>query len=155
MSSMIRRNRNFFPAFSRLWDDDDFFNRGMMNWGSSNFSNSDTTLPAVNIKETENSYEVEMAAPGMRKEDFRIELDNNVLTISSEKSEESQDGDEKEKYSRREFSYQSFQRSFSLPKEVVDEDKIEAHYRDGVLRLSIPKKEKAKQKPPRKIQIAE
>jgi len=153
MSSLIRSNRNFFPAFSSLWDDDEFFNRSLMNWGVSNFSNSDTTLPAVNIKETENSYEVEMAAPGMKKEDFKIELDNNVLTISSEKSEGWEDNG-KDKYSRREFSYQSFQRSFSLPKEVVDEDKIEAHYKDGVLQLSIPKKEKAKQKPPRKIEIA-
>ena len=152
MSSLIRRNRNFFPAFSRLWDDDDFFNRGMINWDT-NFSNSDATLPAVNIKETENSYEVEMAAPGLKKDDFKIELDNNVLTISSEKSEETQEGNGNEKYSRREFSYQSFQRSFTLPKEVVDEDKIEAHYREGVLQLRIPKKEKAKQKPPRKIKI--
>ena len=154
MSSLIRRNRNLFPAFSRLWDDDDFFNRGLINWGTSNFSNSDSTLPAVNIKETENSYEVEMAAPGMKKEDFKIELDNNVLTISSERTEESQEGNGKDRYSRREFSYQSFQRSFSLPKEVVDEDKIEAHYMDGVLQLSIPKKEMAKQKQPRKIKIA-
>jgi HSP20 family protein len=152
MSSLIRRNRNFFPAFSRLWDDDDFFNRGMINWDT-NFSNSDATLPAVNIKETENSYEVEMAAPGLKKDDFKIELDNNVLTISSEKSEETQEGNGNEKYSRREFSYQSFQRSFTLPKEVVDEDKIEAHYREGVLQLRIPKKEMAKQKPPRKIKI--
>ena len=153
MSSLIRRNRNFFPSFSRIWDDDDFFNRGMINWGTSNFSTSDTTLPAVNIKETENSYEVEMAAPGMKKEDFKIELDNNILTISSEKSEESHEDDGKEKYSRREFSYQAFQRSFTLPKEVVDEDKIEAHYKEGVLQLTIPKKEKAKQKQPRKIEI--
>ena len=151
MSSLIRRNRDLFPAFSRLWDDDDFFNRGMINWGTSNFS--DTTLPAVNIKEKETSYEVEMAAPGMKKEDFKIELDNNVLTISSEKSEDYQDDNEKERYSRREFSYQSFQRSFTLPKEVVDEDKIEARYKDGVLQLTIPKKEKAKQKQPRKIEI--
>jgi len=154
MSSLIRRNRNFFPSFSRLWDDDDFFNRGMVNWDTSNFSNSDATLPAVNIKETEDSYEVEMAAPGMKKGDFKIELDNNVLTISSEKSEESKEGNENERYSRREFSYQSFQRSFTLPKEVVDEDKIEAHYKEGVLQLRIPKKEKAKQRPPRKIEIA-
>jgi HSP20 family protein len=125
----------------------------MINWGTSNFSTSDTTLPAVNIKETDNSYEVEMAAPGMKKEDFKIELDNNTLTISSEKSEESHEGDGKERYSRREFSYQAFQRSFTLPKEVVDEDKIEAHYKEGVLQLTIPKKEKAKQKQPRKIEI--
>ena len=151
--SLIKRNKSLLPSFSRFWDDDDFFNRSLANWGFSNYSDSGTTLPAVNIRETENSYEVEMAAPGMKKEDFKIELDNNVLTISSEKTEEHEDS-EKEKYSRREFSYQSFQRSFNLPKEVVDEEKIEAHYREGVLHLIIPKREKAKQKPPRKIQIA-
>lgn len=155
MSSLIRRNRNFFPDFSRLWDDDDLFARGLMNWSTSNFSNPDTTLPAVNIKETENSYQVEMAAPGMKRQDFKIELDNNTLTISSEKSEESQEGNAAERYSRREFSYQSFQRSFTLPKEVVDEDKIEARYKDGVLLLTIPKREKAQEKRPRKIEIGE
>ncbi|HEV8285789.1 MAG TPA: Hsp20/alpha crystallin family protein [Chitinophagaceae bacterium] len=154
MSSLIKKNRSLLPSFSRFWDEDDFFNRGMMNWGLSNFADSGSTLPAVNIKETENSYEVEMAAPGMKKEDFKIELENNILTISSEKTEEREEGDEKEKYSRREFSYQSFQRSISLPKEVVDEEKIKAHYKDGMLHLTIPKKEEAKQKPPRKIQIA-
>jgi len=152
MSSLMRRNRNLLPSFSRLWDDDDFFARGL-NWAVSNFSDTDTTVPSVNIKETDDSYEVEMAAPGMKKEDFRVELDNNILSISSEKTDEREESGEKEKYSRREFSYQSFQRSFSLPKEVVDEDKIEAHYREGVLHLTIPKKEHAKQKAPRKIQI--
>jgi len=151
--SLIKRNKSLLPSFSRFWDDDDFFNRSLTNWGVSNFSDSGTTLPAVNIRESEDSYDVEMAAPGMKKEDFKIELDNNVLTISSEKTEEYEDN-EKEKYSRKEFSYQSFQRSFNLPKEVVDEEKIKAHYRDGVLHLTIPKREEAKQKPPRKIQIA-
>ena len=151
--SLIKRNKNLLPSFSRIWDDDDFFNRNLMNWGVSNFSDAGSTLPAVNIRETEDSYQVEMAAPGMKKEDFKIELDNNMLTISSEKSEEYEEN-EKEKYSRREFSYQSFQRSFSLPKEVVDEEKIQARYKDGMLYLTIPKKEEAKQKPPRKIQIA-
>ena len=153
MSSLMKRNRNLLPSFSRFWDDDDFFNRGL-NWAMSNFSDTGTTVPAVNIRETDNSYEVEMAAPGMKKEDFKVELDNNILTISSERTDEREEGGEKEKYSRREFSYQAFQRNFSLPKEVVDEEKIEAHYRDGVLHLTIPKKEAAKQKPPRKIQIA-
>ncbi len=151
--SLIKRNKNLLPSFSRIWDDDDFFNRSLTNWGLSNFSDAGTTMPAVNIKETEDSYEVEMAAPGMKKEDFRIELDNNMLTISSEKTEEHEENG-KEKYSRKEFSYQSFQRSFNLPKEVVDEEKIEAHYKNGVLLLTIPKKEQAKQRPPRKIQIA-
>ena len=151
--SLIKKNKNLLPSFSRIWDDDDFFNRSLTNWGLTNFSDAGSTLPAVNIKETENSYEVEMAAPGLKKEDFRIELDNNVLTISSEKTEEHEENG-KEKYSRKEFSYQSFQRSFNLPKEVVDEEKIEAYYKNGVLHLTIPKKEESKQKPPRKIQIA-
>ncbi len=151
--SLIKRNRNLFPSFSRLWDEDDFLNRGLMNWNLPNFSDTGTTMPAVNIRETDKSYEVEMAAPGMKKEDFKIELENNILTISSEKEEEHEE-DGKEKYSRREYSYESFQRSFNLPKEVVDEEKIEAHYKNGVLQLTIPKKEKAKQKPPKKIQVA-
>ncbi len=151
--SLIKRNKNLLPSFSRFWDDDDFFNRNLTNWGVSNFSDMGSTLPAVNIRETEDAYEVEMAAPGMNKEDFKIELDNNILTISSEKTEEREE-DGKEKYSRKEFSYQSFQRSFNLPKEVVDEEKIEAYYKNGVLHLSIPKREEAKQKPPRKIKIA-
>jgi HSP20 family protein len=151
--SLIKRNRNLFPSFSRFWDEDDFFNRVPMNWNLSNLSDAGTTMPAVNIRETDKSYEVEMAAPGMKKEDFKIELENNILTISSERTEEKEENG-KEKYSRREYSYESFQRSFNLPKEVVDEDKIEAHYKDGVLQLTIPKKEKAKQKPAKKIEIA-
>src|SRR5947207_7002655 len=125
--SLIKRNRNLLPSFSRLWDDDDFFTRGL-NWGLSNFTEANSTMPAVNIRETDNAYEVQMAAPGMKKEDFKIELENNILTISSEKTEERQE-DGNEKCSRKEFSSESFQRSFNLPKEVVDEDKIEAHYK--------------------------
>jgi HSP20 family protein len=131
---------------------DDFFTRDLFNWGLTNNSNTGTTVPAVNIKETANAFEVEMAAPGMTKNDFRVELDNNVLTITSEKNMQNEEKDG-EKYSRREFSYQSFQRTFTLMKEVVDEDKIEARYENGVLHLVIPKKEEAKQKPARMIQI--
>jgi HSP20 family protein len=148
--SLIKRNRNplnFFPLF-----DDDFLERDILNWGLSNNSNTGTTIPAVNIKETPDAFEVEMAAPGMTKDDFNIELDSNVLTIRSEKNMEQEQKDG-ERYSRKEFSYQSFQRTFTLPKEVVDEDKIEAKYENGVLRLIIPKKEQAKQKPARMIQI--
>jgi HSP20 family protein len=131
---------------------DDFFTRDLFNWGLTNNSNTGTTIPAVNIKESPNAFEVEMAAPGMTKKDFKIELDSNVLTITSEKNVEHEEK-EGEKYSRKEFSYQSFQRTFTLPKEVVDEDKIEAKYENGVLYLVIPKKEEAKQKPARMIQI--
>ena len=148
---LVKRNGNVLNAFPTIFDD--FFNRDLFNWGQENYSHSGTTVPAVNIKETADAYQVEMAAPGMTKKDFKIELEGNVLTITSEKTtdREENDGD---KYSRKEFSYQSFHRSFSLPKEVVDVENINAKYEDGVLSLQIPKKEEVKQKPPRLIEIA-
>src|SRR6185369_2632877 len=99
--SLIRKSQNM-PSFNRFLDDD-FFNR---DWGLSNFSDAGT-LPAVNIKETKNDFEVEMAAPGMKKEDFKVEVDGNTLTISSERSEQREENNGDEKFSRREFSYQS------------------------------------------------
>ena len=131
---------------------DDFFSRDLLNWGLENHSSTNTTIPAVNIKETADNFEVEMAAPGMRKEDFRIELNGNELTINSERQNQ-REAAEGERYSRREFSYQSFQRTFTLPRNVVDVDQIDAKYENGVLRLLIPKREEAKQKPPKMIQI--
>jgi HSP20 family protein len=140
--SMMLRNKNL-PAFSRFWNDD----ISDRDWDIQG------TMPAVNIRETENNFQVEMAAPGMKKDNFKVELDGNVLTISSEKTETRENNKDNENYSHKEFSYQSFHRSFNLPKDVVDEDKIEAYYQDGVLKLTIPKKEEAKRKSPRKIQI--
>jgi HSP20 family protein len=146
--SIIKRNE-FFPGLSMF---DDFFTRDLLNLGLNKNSSTNTTIPLVNIKETNDNFEVEMAAPGMNKEDFKVELDGNVLIITSEKKDEAEvkEGD---RYTRREFSYQSFQRSFQLPKEVVDADKIEAKYENGVLRLLVPKKEEAKPRPPKMIQI--
>ncbi len=138
-----------FPAFSSLFDD--FFNTELGNWRHNNFSSTNTTLPAVNIKEDGEGFTVEMAAPGMEKSDFKINLDNNVLTISSVKQEEKKE--EQEKYTRREFAYYSFQRSFTLP-ESANSEKIEATYENGVLSISIPKKEEAKTQPARQIEIS-
>lgn len=139
---------NQFPAMTNLFDD--FFTKDLLNWGLDNNSSTNTTIPAVNIKETADSFEVEMAAPGMQKENFSVELDGNNLTIRSDwQNQERED----ERYTRREFSYQSFQRTFTLPKNVVDVDQINAKYENGLLQLRIPKREEAKQKPPRMIQI--
>ena len=149
--NLLKRNGNGMTQLPLLFDD--FFNRDFFNWGISNFSDTNTTIPNVNIKETPENFEVEVAAPGMDKKDFKIELDGNMLTISSEKTNQQTENKEDEKYSRKEFSYQSFQRTFNLPKEVVDSEKIEATYNNGLLHLTIPKKEEAKQKPPRQIQI--
>ncbi|OSZ81610.1 heat-shock protein [Chitinophagaceae bacterium IBVUCB2] len=148
--TLVKRNGNLLNPLPLLFDD--FFNRDLFNWNNSNFSNTNTTIPAVNIKETPENYEVEVAAPGMTKKDFKVELDGNLLTISSESSQKEEREDDK--YSLREFSYQSFQRSFTLQKDVVDIERIEAKYENGLLHLLIPKKEEVKQKPPRQIQIS-
>ncbi|MEJ7739165.1 MAG: Hsp20/alpha crystallin family protein [Chitinophagaceae bacterium] len=149
--SIIKRNGDLFPSMSSFFND--VFDKDVYNWNNLNFSDTGTTVPAVNIKETTENFEVEMASPGMTKDDFNIELDGNLLTITSEKKSEHQEKDN-EKYSRKEFSYQSFQRTFQLPKEVVDADNINAKYENGVLRLLIPKREEVKQKPRRMISIS-
>ncbi len=146
--TLVKRSNSYFPSFL-----DNFLSRDLMDWGTANFSSTDTTLPAVNVKETEDSFEIEVAAPGMKKEDFKVNIENHVLTISSEKNEERKE-EEKGRFTRREFSYQSFQRSFSIPENVVDGEKISARYCEGILCITLPKKEEVKPKPAREISIA-
>jgi len=98
-------------------------------------------IPAVNIAETENEFHIELAVPGLKKDDFKISLDKNVLSVSAEKKTDNVD--ESKKYSKREYSYNSFVRSFTLP-ETADYAKIDAEYTDGVLKLNVAKKEEAK-----------
>jgi HSP20 family protein len=148
--ALIKRNPTTFPTVPRLFDD--FFTRDVFDWGNRNFSTTSTTIPAVNILEDNDGFTVEMAAPGMNKKDFEITLENETLTVSSELKNE-RELKEDERYTRREFSYQSFHRSFHLPKSVVDETKIKAKYEDGMLRILIPKREEAKALPPRRIEI--
>ena len=93
----------------------------------------------MNLKETDTQLEVELAAPGMKREDFKVEIDNNMLMISSEKEEEKEEKNKKDNYVRKEFNYQSFYRSFYLP-DTVDENKIEANYKNGILHVMIAKK---------------
>ncbi len=147
--SLIKNNRNSFSAIPALVDD--FLGRELFNWDNNHFSSTQTTVPAVNIQESADNFEVEVAAPGMEKQDFKIQLENNTLTISSKK-EQNQEKQEAN-YTRREFSYQSFQRTFLLPKDVVNDEGIVARYDNGVLHLIIPKKEEVKQKGPRLIEI--
>ena len=144
------RTASLLPSVSRFLDDD--WNN-LFEWRNRNFSNTTTTLPSVNVKETADEFTVEMAAPGMKKEHFDIQLDNDVLTIRSEVRHEDGEKDEDGKYTRREFSYQSFQRSFNLNNQVVDDANIRASYEDGILRLTLPKKEEAKEKPARTIEV--
>ena len=135
--TLIRSN-SFLPTVPSFFDD--FFTRDLFDWGTKNNSITNTTLPSVNIIENNDAFMVEMAAPGMEKKDFAIELENDMLTISSVKEMENElkEGDH---YTRKEFSYQSFKRTFHLPKSVVEISKINAKYDNGILSVLIPKKE--------------
>lgn len=127
----MKNNGGLVPFRSMLSDffkTSDFFEDG---FGNKNW------LPAVNVSESEKSYEIEVAAPGMKKEDFKVKTDNGMLTISSERKEEKEE--KKKNYTRQEYNYHSFSRSFTLPDDAK-EDEIKAHYEDGVLKLSVGRK---------------
>lgn len=145
---LVKRNE-LLPKFPSFFSD--FFDKEFADWANSNYSLTNTTIPAVNIKETKDDFLVTMAVPGMTKKDFKIDLTDNVLTISSEKKDEKEEKDEY--YTKKEYSYQSFSRAFTLPKDVVEEDKITAKYENGELLLTIPKKEEAKTKKPVEIKV--
>jgi HSP20 family protein len=114
-------------------------------------SASNGTAPAINVVENEEGYLIEIAAPGLQKTDFMLNLNHNRLTVSAHK--EGKNEEKKGKYTRREFSYGAFQRAFTLPAST-DSDQISANYTDGVLYIQLPKKEEAKVKPHRNIEIA-
>jgi HSP20 family protein len=151
--SLVRGNgeRNFFPAMPSLMDD--FFGSDWLDSSLSNWKTSGSTLPAVNVRETNNEFMIEVAAPGMKRDDFKVELDNNILTISSQREDSREQKDEEGNYTRREFSYESFQRSFGLPQNKVKAEEISAKYTDGVLHVSVPKTEDTKTKPVKQIEI--
>ncbi len=126
-------NNSLLPGFNDVFEsifNDTFFNDRMI-----------TRVPAVNISESENSYHLEFAAPGLKKEDFKLNLERNQLTISVEQSAEQQDN--QKNYNKREYSYSSFVRSFTLP-DTADHSQIDASYTDGILRIDIAKREEAK-----------
>lgn len=144
MLTPIRRQHSFFPILNDVFGDN-FLNDS--DW---------STSPAVNIAENKDGYRIELAAPGLNKEDFRINMEKRVLEISSEKqsTKESEPNDavNGDRYYRKEFVYTSFKRTFSLP-DAADTDHISASYKDGILFVNIPKKEQAKEKPARFISI--
>jgi HSP20 family protein len=119
---------DFFRPFTQWFDDSGIVRRV-------------ADVPAVNIKEENDHYTVSLAAPGLKKDDFHIAVENSLLTISSEKEEEKEEKDNR--YTRREYSYTSFSRSFGLPDDVKP-DGIDAHYENGELRITLPRKEEAK-----------
>ena len=140
--TLIKRSTDFFPAFF-----DDFFGKESfgddLRWASQ---------PAVNVLEKNDSYVVELAAPGMNKKDFHVALDDQMLTISYEKNEEKDEKDEEDSYTKRECKFTSLPRSVMLPKSVL-RDKIAGKYENGILRLEIPKTEESKARLSRNIEI--
>jgi HSP20 family protein len=130
---------------------DRFFENDLFDWSNRNFSNTNTTLPSVNIMESAEEFEVEVAAPGLTKNDFKIQLNHDLLTISSDKEIENETNNG-QSFTLREFSYQSFSRSFTLPN-IVDYGKIAAKYENGILKVIIPKKEEVKANLAKTIEI--
>ena len=147
--TIARLSDNVYPSFPSLFNK--FFEGDLMDWNRSNFADTNTTLPAVNVRENDDEFMIDVAAPGMKKEQFKLDYENGRLTISSEKKEDKKD--KKENYTRREFHYMSFQRSFTIPENLVEGDKIKATYNEGILHISLPKKEEVKPKPARQIKI--
>lgn len=153
MALVLKRNGNLFPRVvndlmetgSMFTPDLTEFNKNLLNWDFS------AKVPSVNITESDTEYKIELATPGLEKKDFKIEMENKVLIISSEKEEEKKE--ENENYRRREFSYSSFSRSFQLP-EDINADKIDAKYENGILKLSVPKKEVTVSKPRKEIKVS-
>lgn len=137
-----RRNNLVFPTLMNEIFKPDWFG---------GLENAVGKAPAVNIKDNEKDFELELAVPGRKKSDFNIEIDKDVLTISSEIKHENEV--QEENYTRREFGFTSFKRAFTLP-ETVDKDKIEANYEDGLLKFVLPKKEEALPKPKRMIELS-
>lgn len=144
---LARRNENYLPSFFER-----FLNNDLADWNLTNFSGTNTSLPAVNVKETIDEFVIELAAPGMEKKDFKINFKNNVITISSEREDKKEE--KKDNYTRREFSYQSFQRAFTVPENAIMSDKIEATYNNGILEIKLPKREEVKPQPEREIKIS-
>jgi HSP20 family protein len=139
--NLIRKQTPFFPSLI-----DDFINN---DWNVKVPSLS-TSMPAVNIKELDSQFEIELAVPGKRKDDFEIEVENGILSISS--TEEEKQLNENGKFTRREFSYTSFRRSFTLP-DSVDPTKIDASYKEGLLQVLLPKHKEAQPQPKKLIKI--
>lgn len=141
MSNLVNFNSGINSIF------DDLFNNSFSNFVGSDFASN---VPSVNISESADDFKIELAAPGLQKEDFEINVEKNTLTISAKKEKANDVNDEK--ITRKEFSYRTFSRSFQLPK-GVESNAIVANYESGILGVVLPKKEEAKELPPRAILV--
>lgn len=144
----MMKNKDFWgnmPTF------DDLFTREPTEWFN-RFSLNTLTMPAVNIRETEQGIELEMAVPGMKKDDFQIELKDDVLTVSCEVAAERESSDDH--FTRREFNFQSFSRSMRLPGDTYKAEQIKATYENGLLQLQIPMREEARHRKSKMIAVS-
>ncbi len=146
--SNLTKSSSWFPTTKGFWDD--LFDSGGLSGRGSFPVRFSPAAPAVNIRENGNSYTLEMAAPGMKRDDFNVDIADNLLTISASKEEDKETKDES--FTRREYNFNSFARSFSLP-DWVQADKIKANYKDGVLSLSLSKEKGAPESKKRVIAI--
>jgi HSP20 family protein len=142
MSNLVNFNSGINSIF------DDLFNNSLSNFVGSDFASN---VPSVNISESPDDFKIELAAPGLQKGDFDINVEKNTLTVSAKKEVSSEVN--KEKFTRKEFGYSSFSRSFQLP-EGVESNAIEANYENGILGIVLPKKEEAKELAPRAIEVS-
>jgi HSP20 family protein len=152
MNSLVKKNGQLTSSMPSLLNDffaDDLFRLPLMQWRSGG-----ATLPSVNIKETPDAFHIQVAAPGMKREDFKVELDHNTLSISCDRQQQGEENDQEGNYVRREFSYEAFERTFTLPGDQVEGDKIQARYIEGILQINVPKKEQFRRKPARQIKVA-
>lgn len=142
MKTLIRRNRPIWNEFPLMFDD-------LMNeWPS---GSQGDLAPAVNIKESEDEFVLELSVPGFTKDDINVTIEDQRITINSEIEKE--ENSNEEGYTRREFMKRSFERSFSLPKGVINTDKIMANYENGILLITLPKLDEVKPKPAKRLKI--
>lgn len=147
-----RKTEGLLPSlrsnFDELFDFERFFDEPGLRlpWNNGRLNK----VPATNIREMDKEFVVELAAPGLTKKDFHVDVDDNILEIKVEKEEERKE--EREKYTRKEYDYRAFYRSFTLP-ENVQGDKIKAEYKDGLLKVHLPKSPEAKKKPSKEISV--
>ncbi len=143
---LIKKNRTNYPGFPTFFDD--FFTKDLWNVDFPAIA----TKPSVNISETDEAFKIEVVAPGLKKEDIKVALEKESLSISYEHKKEKEE--KEEKYTKKEFSFTSFKRSFNVPEHLVKNDSIEAKYENGILSLTLPKAEEVKPKPAKEIAIA-
>jgi len=151
MNLTVKRNGGLPSLFSNFFGNS-VFDKDLFDWGNDFFpSRLGINVPTANVSETPKEYKLELAAPGLDRKDFKVEIENGILTISAEKEEERK---EKEGgYSKREYSFNSFSRSFALPENVKD-GSIDAKYENGVLRIIVPKEKETPAKLARKVEVS-